>query len=394
MILVFDTFLSNSSLYPNFQLEKELNEIRDSAYSYRYQTKDKIFLYTLLSLKNYPWKKIFINFDCDNNFCVNAITNKIQSELPNALIRNSRSSTGDDFVNFFENISKENDWIFFSPNNDHPFIAPKISDLNYLIEAAELAEKKYKVDVSIYYSHFTESINMIHKNNYLYFYTGRKFEVLDENDYCYTVITNPQPLESMQIMRKSQLINLFNLAKDSKAIRLESLTSFVNNTQKKHALIIPKFECCRHYDGYLHTKNVINHYLSANLVPPLFIPDGFFESQIKLRFGYLGTNTESISLNESATNYSFADPINGVDLKIKLEDLPDAWKNRIVNLDINPNYIPSDKQILINKLEILNPWYLVKFSVPAVIVFRFIWFLIFACLRSIKRIFIKTKAAH
>jgi hypothetical protein len=225
MILVFDTFLSNSSLYPNFELESALSEIRDNSYNYRYQPKDIIFLYTLLSFKNYPWEKIFINFDCDINFNRESITHKIQLELPNAVITNSRSSTGFEFVKLFQNISNTNDWVFFSPNNDHPFIGRSIDYLDYLIASAELAEKKYKTDVSIYYSHFTETVNMINNNSYLYFYSGRRFNILDENEFCYTVSTDHQPLESMQIMRKEQLISLFNVAKNQRAIRLESLSN-------------------------------------------------------------------------------------------------------------------------------------------------------------------------
>ena len=33
--------------------------------------------------------------------------------------------------------------------------------------------------------------------------------ILDQNEFCFTVLTDYQPLESMQIMRKSHLINLF-----------------------------------------------------------------------------------------------------------------------------------------------------------------------------------------
>ena len=59
MILVFDTYLSDKSLYPDKKLEKLLNSVRDNAYNYRFQSKDLIFLYTVLSYQNYPWKKIF-----------------------------------------------------------------------------------------------------------------------------------------------------------------------------------------------------------------------------------------------------------------------------------------------------------------------------------------------
>ena len=356
MILVFDTFIAKDPLYPNLKIQKLLDNVRNNSYAYRPQPKDHIFLYTVFSFKNYPWKKIYINFDSEEEFNNDKIELAIKSEIPNAIIKKKRTTNGFEFSNFFKSISKNNDWIFFSPNNDHPFIGPNISDLNFLVSTAEFAEKKYKKTVSIFYSHFTESINMIKKNNYLYFYTGEHYEILDQNEHSYIVLANHQPLASMQIMRVSQLINLFNTAKNNFAIRLESLTNTISKKKIEHIIIIPKFECCRHYDGYLHTVNEIKYYLSSKLVPPLFIPDGFFEKKIKLRDGYLGSKNGSISINESAKNYCFDDSQNGTNLKINFNNIPDSWKDRVISLDSNPMHQDVSSQIFKNKKDIYNPW--------------------------------------
>lgn len=386
MILVFDTFLAKDSLYPNPKIEKLLDYVRSNSYTYRLQSKDHIFLYTLFSYKNYPWTKIYINFDGEKEFNKEKIENAIKSEIPNAIIKKKRTSNGFEFSNFFKSISKNNEWIFFSPNNDHPFIGPNINDLNYLISTAELSEKKYKKTVSIFYSHFTESINMIKKNNYLYFYTGEHYEILEENEYSYVVLANQQPLASMQIMRSYQLINLFNTAKNNFAIRLESLTNTISKKKIEHIVIIPKFECCRHYDGYLHTVNEIKYYVSSKLVPPLFIPDGFFEKKIKLREGYLGFKNGSVSINESAEKYCFDDFQNGTNLKLNFNNIPDSWKDRIISLDSNPKYQKNNSQILKNKNDIYNPWIERKNFLNIIFIYRNIKKFFFKIRKNIKKI--------
>jgi len=394
MILVFDTYLSDKSLYPDKKLEKLLNSVRDNAYNYRFQSKDLIFLYTVLSYQNYPWKKIFINFEADPNFNTDEIKNRIKLELPNAFINIKRSSTGNEFSNFFKSISNENDWVFFSPNNDHPFTGPEIKKLDYLIKAAEKAEKKYNRNVSIYYSHFTETLNMINKKSYLYFYNGNKFKILDEDRHCFIILAYHQPLESMQIMRKSDLIELFKLAGNRRAIRLESLSNYISNSHEKHILIIPKFECCRHYDGYMHTLHNIKNYISANKVPPLFIPDGFFEKKIKLKIGYNIRDDNSIYLNESSINYSFEDKINGADLKINYENIPDSWKSRIERKELCRNYKPDNNQIMKNKLDVLDPWHSIKFNASLLFLYRLLKLILFKFFQNFKKIFKKTKEDH
>lgn len=356
MILVFDTFLAKKNLYPNKYLDKLLDDVRSNSYTYRYQSKELIFLYTVCSLKNYPWKKIFINFDAESCFDTDEIKKKLKFLMPNAKIRKKRSSTGVEYEKFFGSISNNNDWVFFSPNNDHPYIGTNILDLNKLIIHAEKIEKKYNKNVSIYYSHFTETVNMIKKDNYLYFYTGHHYKILEENDFSYTVLTNHQPLESMQVMRLFQLQNLFKLKKNDSAIRLECLSELFSNKKIQHILIVPKFECCRHYDGYMHTINSVKHFIEANQVPPLFIPDGFFEKSINIREGYLDIKKGYVSINKSAKKYCFESDKDCADLKISEIDIPHFWKERIANIDVNPNYSPDKVQIKKNQNKILNPW--------------------------------------
>jgi hypothetical protein len=235
---------------------------------------------------------------------------------------------------------------------------------------------------------------MINKKHYLYFYSGHHYKILEENDFCYTVFTNHQPLESMQIMRKSQLINLFQTVKNKQAIRLESLGDVASLKKIPQILIVPKFECCRHYDGYLHTVNNLKYFITANNVPPLFIPDGFFQKKIKLTSGYLNSKIGYVSLNESAQFYSFENKKNGVDLKINYKDIPDSWAQRIEKIDININYQADYNLIKKNKIEILDPWSSLRTYSRFNFIYRFVKILLFNFFKKIKNIFIKKYEAH
>lgn len=76
--------------------------------------------------------------------------------------------------------------------------------------------------------------------------------------------------------------------------------------------------------------------LPSDIVPPLFIPAGFFEKKIKIRYGYSDYKKGWVNINPLIEKYSFEDS-SGADLKILLEEIPLFWKKRISCLDINKN---------------------------------------------------------
>ena len=100
-------------------------------------------------------------------------------------------------------------------------------------------------------------------------------------------------------------------------------------------LIFTKYPLCEHFDGYSHTKTSAVPIPSA-LIPPLFIPLGFFENNIKIRYGYDDYKNNWININPLNAKYRFEDE-KGTDLKISIDDIPLFWKKRISKIDINLN---------------------------------------------------------
>jgi hypothetical protein len=97
-------------------------------------------------------------------------------------------------------------------------------------------------------------------------------------------------------------------------------------------LIIPLKEICRHFDGYQHVPPKIDN----NQCPAIDIPLGFFEGDIKIRYGYDDYKEGWVNINPKNPNY-YAYDKSGVDYKFTLEDLPLVWKNKISIVDSNSN---------------------------------------------------------
>ena len=117
------------------------------------------------------------------------------------------------------------------------------------------------------------------------------------------------------------------------------------NSDIKEIQIVPKIELCRHYDGYQ---------LLFFDPPPLFIPPGFFENDIKIRFMMDGYNANFVNINPFE-EYVF----NGgnADLKILIEDLPLFWKERIkIIIKKKNNIIAKNKNDLTYYKNLVNPW--------------------------------------
>jgi hypothetical protein len=99
-----------------------------------------------------------------------------------------------------------------------------------------------------------------------------------------------------------------------------------------HKTIVPFKEICRHFDGYQHIQPAITN----NQCPAIDIPPGFFERDIKIRYGYDDYKEGWTNINPKNPNY-YAYDKSGTDYKFTLEDLPLIWKHKISFIDSNPN---------------------------------------------------------
>ena len=95
-------------------------------------------------------------------------------------------------------------------------------------------------------------------------------------------------------------------------------------------LFLPLKELVRHFDGYGHSQ------ISNYNCPALDIPPGFFENDLKIRYGYDDYKEGWININPKNENY-YAHDKSGTDYKFEIDSLPLFWKDKISKTDINPD---------------------------------------------------------
>lgn len=98
---------------------------------------------------------------------------------------------------------------------------------------------------------------------------------------------------------------------------------------------VPTREMCRHFDGYSHVTNL------SNSTPPLTVPPGFFENDIKVLYCSHERRDGWTHLNPLASDYYAADKF-GTDYKWMLEDMPLAWKGRVSKVEVGKK-VPHDQ---------------------------------------------------
>ena len=272
--LFFDVFIEDA--IPGIYLrghkkrfEEDFN-IRTASDAYKFQTKADITRYSIDSYSYFDWESTTFRIECENKEH-EKIYDEIQAKFPNAIIEKERSATAAEYCKSLQKSNIPNDgWVFFSPNNDHPIVGDG-DLLKILIQDAEYAKSKYPNDLTtISFSHLTEALNMRDFSCHEWGSYGNVFsKVIRETAHSYTLKLNRLLLDSLHLYTKEDLLKIFcNCKKTTKVIRPEDTELYLN--EGDHLLIIPKAEICAHYDGYMHINQK---------VPPLFIPDGFFEEK-------------------------------------------------------------------------------------------------------------------
>ena len=351
LILFFDTFISSGEgdrggSYQCKNIENALSSIRDTFTAYKWQKKIDVVRYTLASYANIQWDKVIIRFECEDKSEEDSFENFCAELFPLATIERRRSATAFEYSEALKSLTVGDDaWIFFSPNNDHPFLGKPDDLQKYICLTNEVASKNPDNDVALLYSHFTESILDNYPTDPQWGYFGFRFKkVIKDNELAYITRSNLAPLDSIQVFRLGYLKKLFAQTQNKgRVIRLEDL-EFCASVDHNMIQIHPKIELCRHYDGYFHLMKY---------VPPLFIPDGFFEKTIKIRYGYDTCIEGWVSINPLSTWLT-----QETNLPIVLDDIPYFWHDRITEVDINPNFIePANPSNLTYYKNFNNPWH-------------------------------------
>lgn len=346
MILYYDNFIDDRPL--TFGTVKRIQKLRRKGTPYEMPRKLDIAKYTLASFKVITWSKVIIKFDVANEVDREPFMKYATELFPDAEIVSHRSDRQWKYQETVEKICEMDDeWIFYTPNCDHPVIANDVSHLDMLIKKADEYKKKYQF-VSISYSMFSEYLNPVR--------CLKNVEIIEENDEVLVFMKRDGDYNSCQIVHRDLLRHWFcsqDLG-DALVRRAEDVQCIKVMDQ---IVIVSKKEICAHFDGYSHTIWFPSQ-ISPEQVPPLFIPNGFFEGKIRIAYGYPEYREGWVNINPTAKYYSFKSKKNGTDLKFRLRDIPLFWESRISEIDINPD---ADMRLIGKKrneyYEMLrNPW--------------------------------------
>jgi len=315
------------------------SNIRESCHAFRLRSKLEVTMYTLDSYSCFNFKDIIIRFECEDSSHVSSFLHFCKNTFPTARIFSERSDTALDYIKALNANLTGNPWVFFSPNNDHPFIGTS-PDLAKYISVAQSLESKYNDHIiSVYYSHMADLVNM--KGMATGLWGTWEFvypKVVFENEFCFALKMNKFCGDSIQILRLKTLHYLFkNNLNHGRVIRLEDLSSYFS-TKIKHIIVVPKKEICRHYDASFHIK----YWPSMEAAPqPLFIPDGFFESSIKIRYGFSDYVKGYVNINPLAKKCRYLTD-SGPDMNCHIDDIPFSWRNKIAITEVTNNSIISN----------------------------------------------------
>lgn len=214
------------------------------------------------------------------------------------------------------------DLIWLVCNHDHVF-------MDYDLEAVQAVHRWLLEDTiperSCYYSHYTEFVRSMQ--------SMPEYDVLEDG----VVRTQWRTRDSPQIVSASLLDHWWDPYRQVGNLgeRYMPRTDWGGIWEcLPYRCYLPSRPLCRHFDGY-------SHLFDFTRMPPLAIPPGFFEGQIKIRYGYDSPREGWVHVNPKITTYRAGHP-EGVDYRWVLEDIPLFWQSRIVEIDTAPGTNPEE----------------------------------------------------
>jgi hypothetical protein len=350
MILLFNVFITDKS---STRGQWESLGVSYDRGNLSRPSKLEILKYSLASYAvAYPWKRVILNIQLDEGYDSeenkNNLKNFIFNEFKNTdlVFSDKRNLTQQDWINTYNLLN--DDVIFYQCNHDHIFIDNSNEYLSELVKLRDL----YKENLTISTSHFPEAIRTSKpgyidhnefvstnpnstyelKNNHI-FYEGK---ILDSLIVITKEIYHNWFLEgdwsTIQVPKELFPSGQMELTRTEGTgiIGIGGIKDILGSPFIKQKIAIPYKELFRHFDGYWHQK------ISNNQCPAIDIPPGFFEQDIKIRYGYNDYKEGWVNINPKNPNY-YAYDKTGTDYKFTLEDLPLVWKNRISIIDSNPD---------------------------------------------------------
>jgi hypothetical protein len=356
MVLLVNTFITNQSSTGGVW---EAAGIKQDRGNLKTDSKIDVLKYTLSSFSSYyPWKRAIIKVQLDNDYyneeVKSNLENYIREEFKNVdlIFSDKRITSQKEWREVYELIN--DDLVHVYCSHDHIIMD---SSSEYFKRLIKDVRSKYNNDyVTIAFSHWSEFIRNAkcgptntHRDNPPTFYNedyNLEKNFVSFKGHCYDSnhIYSKKLFEDFFLKGNwDDILHLYppHVFKTGhiELTRIDGVgitdLNFIRNKllnipTPKQRIIIPYREIARHYDGYFY------HGIDNNQAPSLDIPEGFFENDIKIRYGYNDRKEGWVNINPKS-EYYYAYDKSGVDYKFTLKEIPLFWKNKISKIDINPN---------------------------------------------------------
>jgi hypothetical protein len=310
MILFCNTLITESKPFGKG------NVVRDNLKSFNNLD---IFKYSLASLSiAYDWSKVILKISLDD--CYKSRQDELEQFIKrefsqfNLVLEWQRSECQNDWKRDYELL--DDNLIWYYCNHDHIFFD---SSKDYLAELVDTMKDEELC--SLQFSHFPENIRTAK--------TNPKYTIHNNHISFESINFDSIQIITKELYRRWWFEGEFNHIKlgrpDFFGIGLAEI-----KPMPTHKLIVPLKELCRHFDGYQHVQPVIDN----NQCPAIDIPIGFFEGDIKIRYGYDDYKEGWTNINPK-NSYYYAFDKSGTDYKFTLSDLPLIWKDKISVVDSN-----------------------------------------------------------
>lgn len=355
MILLVNTRITKESATGGAWEKAGVHQDRGNLHN---DNKLDILKYSLSSLATaYPWKRAIIKVVLDDEYKKEGgekdLENFVKKEFEGVELHysNKRNVTQQDWIDTYE-LLKDDEFVWVYCTHDHVFMDHSSDYLEEIIK--DCSPNDY---ITLCTSHWSEFIRNAkagptnqHKDHSPEFYNiDYKLEpnYVSYKGHCYDSIHIYSTKLYKDFFLKANWNETFSYLPGliprypSGQLELPRIDgvgitdlNFIRNQILKiptaqQKIVIPYRELSRHFDGYFY------HGITNEQVPSLDIPPGFFENQIKIRYGYEDRKEGWVNINPVSEKYYASDKA-GVDYKFTLKELPAFWLKRISEIDINP----------------------------------------------------------
>jgi hypothetical protein len=207
--------------------------------------------------------------------------------------------------------------VWLAANDDHIFID---SNLDMVESAINWLALDPDPNAVMYYSHWPEQMRMSKH------YNG---ELTSDGNF---IRYNWETFDGIMMLKAGRLAKYWERDYGDALMFKPDYLAAYHGYKCPGNVYAPTRELVRHYEGYSHVGTGCD-----NIAPPLFIPPGFFENDIKIGIGYRERDDSWTNFNP-ASEWLYNFHPNGTDYRWVEEDIPLFWKDRLGLISQSPDY--------------------------------------------------------